>query len=59
MYRHKHKPYHIDYCFVSADLAKRLQSVEIGDFAFWTKFSDHVPVIVSFNPGSKRARPAL
>jgi exonuclease III len=59
MYRHKDKPYHIDYCFVSADLAKRLQSVEIGDFAFWTKFSDHVPVIVSFNPGSKRARPAL
>ncbi len=31
MYRHKDKPYHIDYCFVSADIAKKLQSVEIGD----------------------------
>jgi exodeoxyribonuclease III len=51
MYRHQDKPYHIDYCFVSADLAKNLQSVEIGDFGFWTKYSDHVPVMVSFNPG--------
>lgn len=51
MYRHKDKPYHIDYCFVSADLAKNIRSVEIGRFRFWTKYSDHVPVIVSFNPG--------
>ncbi len=43
------KPYHIDYCFVSADIAKQLQSVEIGEHGFWTKCSDHVPVIVTFN----------
>ncbi len=49
MYRHKDKPYHIDYCFVSADMAEKLQSVEIGDYAFWAKHSDHVPVIVTFN----------
>jgi len=48
MYRHKDKPYHIDYCFVSADMAKKLRSVVIGDFDFWTKYSDHVPVIVTF-----------
>ena len=49
MYRHKNKPYHIDYCFVSADLVAKLRSVEIGDYDFWTKYSDHVPVIVTFD----------
>ena len=49
MYRHKDKPYHIDYCFVSADMAEKINSVEIGDYDFWTKYSDHVPVIVTFN----------
>jgi exonuclease III len=48
MYRHKDKPYHIDYCFVSNDMAEKLQSVEIGDYDFWSKYSDHVPVIVKF-----------
>jgi exodeoxyribonuclease-3 len=48
MYRHKDKLYHIDYCFVSADLEERIQSVEIGDYDFWTKYSDHVPLIVTF-----------
>ena len=49
MYRHKDKPYHIDYCFVSSDIAEKLQSVEIGDYDFWIKYSDHVPVIVTFD----------
>jgi exodeoxyribonuclease III len=49
MYRHKDKPYHIDYCFVSADLAENLQDVEIGDYDFWCSYSDHVPVIVTFD----------
>jgi exonuclease III len=48
MYRHQDKPYHIDYCFVSADLSERIQSVEIGDYDFWRQYSDHVPVIVTF-----------
>lgn len=48
MYRHKDKPYHIDYCFASQDILKHLKSVEIGEFNSWTKFSDHVPVITSF-----------
>ena len=49
LYRHKDKPYHIDYCFASASMAKRLRSVEIGDFKSWIKYSDHVPVIVTFD----------
>lgn len=49
MYRHKNRPYHIDYCFASADFAQHLQSVEIGEYDFWIKYSDHVPVIVEFD----------
>jgi len=49
MYRHEDKPYHLDYCFVSKDLADSIDSVEIGDFASWARYSDHVPVIVSFD----------
>ena len=48
MYRHQDKPYHIDYCFVSKDIARKIKSVDIGDFKFWSKHSDHVPVIVTF-----------
>jgi len=49
MYRHKDKPYHIDYCFVSEDLAGKIQTVDIGDFDNWIKQSDHVPLIVTFD----------
>jgi exodeoxyribonuclease III len=49
LYRHKNKPYHLDYCFISADMAEKLQSVKIGSFRRWTQHSDHVPVIVTFN----------
>jgi exonuclease III len=49
LYRHKDKPYHLDYCFVSTDLVDQLQSVEVGDYDFWTRYSDHVPVMVTFN----------
>ena len=48
MYRHKDKTYHIDYCFGSADMTERLRSVEIGDYDSWIKYSDHMPVIVTF-----------
>ena len=49
MYRHKDKPYHIDYCFASKDILDSVSSVEIGDFDKWIKYSDHVPVIVTFD----------
>ncbi len=48
MYRHQNKPYHIDYCFVSSALLNKLESVEIGDYDYWIKYSDHVPVIATF-----------
>lgn len=48
MYRHKDKPYHIDYCFVSQDILGKIKSVEIGDFDSWSKHSDHVPVMITF-----------
>jgi exonuclease III len=49
MYRHKGKPYHIDYCFASKDLIDKLQSVEIGEYDFWIQYSDHVPLIANFD----------
>lgn len=49
MYRQKDKPYHIDYCFASKDIADHLKSVEVGKYSFWCKYSDHVPVIVTFD----------
>jgi exonuclease III len=48
MYRHKDKPYHIDYCFASADMMKNIRSVEIGEYDSWKMYSDHVPVMVEF-----------
>jgi len=49
MHRHKDKPYHIDYCFASKDFLNKVISVEIGNFDDWIKYSDHVPVIVTFD----------
>jgi exodeoxyribonuclease-3 len=49
LYRNQTKPYHLDYCFVSGDIAMQLEAVEIGEYAFWTQYSDHVPLIVTFN----------
>jgi exodeoxyribonuclease-3 len=49
MYRHKDKPYHIDYCFVSRDMLEKLKSVDIGEYDYWSKYSDHVPLIVTFD----------
>jgi exodeoxyribonuclease III len=49
LYKKRSKPYHLDYCFVSADLMNRLSAVEIGDFDIWAKHSDHVPLIATFD----------
>jgi len=48
LYRHKDKPYHLDYCFASQHIIDRLLSVEIGNHD-WCGYSDHVPVIVTFD----------
>jgi exodeoxyribonuclease-3 len=49
MYRKKDKSYHIDYCFASKDILNHLKSVEVGEYEFWCRYSDHVPVIVTFD----------
>lgn len=49
LYRHMDKPYHLDYCFVSADLCEKIRSVEIGDYHYWSSYSDHMPVIITFD----------
>ena len=47
--RNINKPYHIDYCFASANIYDKLQSVEVGTFANWIIYSDHTPLIVNFD----------
>ena len=54
MYRRKEHPYHIDYCFASAQMIAHLKSVEVGEYEFWKNYSDHVPVIVTFDMPIKR-----
>ncbi len=48
LYRHKDKPYHLDYCFASSNMIDRIASVSIGDHQYWSSYSDHVPVMVDF-----------
>lgn len=48
LYKHLDKPYHLDYCFASADMTDKIISVEIGEHEHWMQYSDHVPVIVTF-----------
>jgi len=49
LYRHKDKPYHLDYCFASTDMTDKIETVEVGEYDFWMQYSDHVPVMVTFN----------
>ena len=48
MFRHRDKPYHIDYCFASQDFINELISVEVGTYDNWHLLSDHKPLIVQF-----------
>lgn len=49
MYRHGDKPYHLDYCFVSSDLIAKMVNVEVGTYEDWKLYSDHKPLIVTFD----------
>ena len=49
MYRHRDKPYHLDYCFASIDLIEKMQNVQIGTYRNWTRYSDHKPLSVTFD----------
>jgi exonuclease III len=48
LYRHKDKPYHIDYCFASNELIEKVVDIAIGNYEYWTKHSDHSPLIINF-----------
>lgn len=48
-YHHENKPFHIDYCFASFNFMNRLQNIEIGHFKDWSKYSDHMPLTITFN----------
>jgi len=56
LYRHQDRPYHLDYCFVSADIAEQITLVEVGDHAFWTQYSDHVPVMITFDANNLKQK---
>ena len=47
--RNLNKPYHIDYCFASADILDKVQNVEIGTYENWIAYSDHTPLIIDFD----------
>jgi exonuclease III len=48
LYRHLDKPYHLDYCFASKDLLKKLTHVEMGSHQQWCAYSDHTPLMAEF-----------
>lgn len=49
--RNLKKPYHIDYCFASNEMYKKVKSVEVGTFDSWITYSDHTPLLVDFALG--------
>jgi hypothetical protein len=48
LYRKSSRPYHVDYLFASRVFARRLRSFEVGVYKEWKTFSDHMPVVASF-----------
>jgi exonuclease III len=49
MYRHENKPHHIDYCFASSYFMKKLKDVSVGNYRDWKEYSDHTPLIITFD----------
>lgn len=47
--RNTGKPYHVDYAFASSDLLPHCQ-MDVGGLDKWLHISDHMPLIVEFNP---------
>jgi exodeoxyribonuclease-3 len=49
LHRNQQKPYHIDYCFTSANLYTTVNTIEMGTYENWISHSDHVPLIINFD----------
>ena len=48
-YRHRTKPYHIDYAFLKDRQIAALKRVELGNPEQWLQYSDHVPLVLDLN----------
>jgi endonuclease/exonuclease/phosphatase family metal-dependent hydrolase len=49
-FSNKNQEYHIDYCFASTTLqVKKAEDIEIGKHEEWKDYSDHCPLIVTFD----------
>jgi exonuclease III len=48
-YRHAHRPYHIDFCFLPAAWRKAIKDVAVGAHADWVGLSDHMPMVVDLD----------
>ena len=46
LFRHKDKPYHIDYIFLPQAWKSRLEGVEVCKYEDWSKMSDHCPLFL-------------
>lgn len=55
-YRHAHRPYHLDYCFLPHAWLPQLRAVKLGPFSRWKKWSDHLPLICDVSPLRPRAK---
>ncbi|MGH7532935.1 MAG: hypothetical protein ACREL4_06570 [Gemmatimonadales bacterium] len=55
-YRHAHRPYHLDYCFLPRPWLRRLTGARLGTFVRWKKWSDHLPLICEVALPARRAR---
>jgi len=53
MYRKIEKPYHIDYCFASADFLNAGFDIQLGKLSEWLEHSDHVPIIIQTSKPTK------
>jgi endonuclease/exonuclease/phosphatase family metal-dependent hydrolase len=50
LYRHRQRPYHIDYCFLPTTWLGRMRDVTVGEHAAWASKSDHMPLTVDVSP---------
>ena len=48
LYRHAHRPFHIDFIFARKRMRSRLRSFEVGTHQDWSAHSDHVPLTADF-----------
>ncbi len=46
LYRHAHRPFHLDYIFIPRAWLPGVKSVVVGKHKTWSKLSDHCPVVV-------------